>query len=142
MLRDGELVAGLGEMVHADVEVAGFDELEQAGAENFEFFHAFGKMRGEGALLFFQPGDVRVAEESDAIGSEIEDLVDGVGEAVGRLVGKAVNQVDVDAVEAEFARGEEQVAGHFEWLNAVDGLLYVGVEILDAHAEAIEAELA
>jgi len=37
-----------------------------------------------------------------------------------------------------FASGEEQVARHFEWLNAVDGFLHIGVKILDAHAEAVE----
>ncbi len=52
LLRNGELVSGLGEVVHADVEIAGFEKLEQAHAEDFEFFHAFREMRGERALLF------------------------------------------------------------------------------------------
>src|SRR5215470_6149027 len=34
LLRDGKLVAGLGEMVHTNVEVPRVDELEQASAEN------------------------------------------------------------------------------------------------------------
>src|SRR5882724_9830240 len=129
-------------MIHADVEVAGFKKLEQARAEDLEFFHAFGKVRGERALLFFQPRNVGVAEEGDAIGSELNDFIHRVCEAVGRLIGQAVDQVDVDAVEAEIASGEEQVARHFERLNAVDGFLHFGVKILNAHAEAVEAELA
>ncbi len=64
-----------------------------------------GRWPDEGALLFFEPGDVRVAEEGDAIGSELENLVHGVGESFGGLVGKAVDEVDVDAFEAEFAGG-------------------------------------
>jgi len=99
-------------------------------------------MRGEGTLLFFQPGNVGVAEKSDAIGSEFQDLIHGVREAVGRLIGQAIDQVDVDAVKTEIASGEEQVARHFERLNTVDGFLHVGVKILDAHAEAVEAEFA
>ena len=91
LLRGGEFVAGFGEMVHADIEVAGIEELGEAGAEDFEFLHAFGEMRGEGALLFFQPGNVGVAEERDAVGSQGDDLVDGVGEAVGGLVGETVD---------------------------------------------------
>jgi hypothetical protein len=55
-------------VVHADVEVAGFEEFEEAGAEDFEFLHAFGEMAFEGVLLFFEPGDVGVAEEGDAVG--------------------------------------------------------------------------
>ena len=102
-LRDGEFVAGLGEMVHANVLVAGVEEFLEAGAEDVEFLHAFGEMCCEGALLLVQPGDVGVAEEGDAVGSEGEDLVDGVREGFGGLVGQAVDQVDVDAVEAEIA---------------------------------------
>ena len=60
---------------------------------------------------------------------------------VGGLVGQAVDEVDVDAVEAERAGAGDQVARHFVGLDAMDGFLHFGVEILDAHAEAIEAEL-
>ena len=103
---------------------------------------ALGKMRGEGSLLFFQPRNVSVANEDDAIGGELKDLIHSVRESVGRLIGQAIDEVDVDAVKTEIARGKEQVPGHFEWLNTVDGFLHVSVKILDAHAEAVEAELA
>ena len=53
LLRRGEFVAGLGEVVHADVEIACFQKFEEAGAEDFEFLHAFGEMAFEGVLLFF-----------------------------------------------------------------------------------------
>ena len=61
-------------------------------------------------------------------------------EAVGGLIRQAVNQIDIEAFEAELARGDDQVAGHFVRLDAVDGLLHFGLKILDAHAQAIEAE--
>src|SRR5260370_19660206 len=99
-------------------------------------------MGGEGSLLLLQPRHVRVAEEGDAIGSESKNLIHGVGKSVRRLVGKAVNQIYVDAIEAEFAGGEEQVARHFVRLNAVHCLLHIGVEIPSAHAETTQAELA
>src|SRR5207247_458796 len=57
-------------------------------------------------------------------------------------VGKSINQIDVDAIEAELAGGEEQIARHFVRLDAVDGLLDFGLEVLNAHTEAIEAEFA
>src|SRR5260370_17532276 len=50
--------------------------------------------------------------------------------------------MEVDGIEGEMGRGEEQVARHFVRLNAVHGLLDVGMEILNAHAEAVEAKLA
>ena len=38
LLGDGEFIAGFGEMVHADVVVAGVEKLHQAGAEDFGIF--------------------------------------------------------------------------------------------------------
>src|SRR2546429_346355 len=84
----------------------------------------------------------RIALFSYAIRSESKNLIHGVGKSVCRLVGKAVNQIDVDAIKAEIPRGEEQVAGHFVGLNAVHRLLHIGMEVLNAHAETVEAELA
>ena len=107
LLRDGEFVAGLGEMVHADVQVAGLDEFEQAGAENSELHQAFGKMRDERALLFLQPGNVRVTEQRNAVRAEADDLVDRVREALRCLVRQAVNQIHVDAVEAQPPRAKK-----------------------------------
>lgn len=91
-------------MVHADVEVTGFQKFQQAGAKNFKLFHALGETAFERTLLFFEPGNVRVAEESDAIRREFENLIDGVGKGFGGLKRKAVNEIDVDALKAEFAR--------------------------------------
>src|SRR5260370_37676101 len=85
---------------------------------------------------------MRVAEKSDAIGGQSDDLIDGVGKSVRRLVGKTVNQINDDAIKAEFARGKEEVARAFMRLDAVDRLLHVGMEILNTHAEAIEPQLA
>src|SRR5579859_6120853 len=142
LLGDGEFIAGLGEVVHADVEIAGFEKFQEAGAEDFKFLHALGEMARERALLLFEPGDVGVAEESDAVGSEFEDLLDGVGEGFGGLVGEAVDEIDVDAIEAEDASGLDQAGGEFEGLDAVDGFLDERMKILDAHTEAVETELA
>src|SRR5438309_5091522 len=85
---------------------------------------------------------MRVAEERDAVGGELQNLIDGVGKSVRRLVWEAIDQVDVDAVEAESARGEEQVARHFEWLNAMHGFLHFSAKVLNANAETVEPELA
>jgi len=111
LLGTGEFVAGFGEVVHADVEVSGLDEFEQAGAENFELGHAFGEMTGEGALLLFEPGDVGVREEGDAVGSEFKDLIHGVSEGFRSLVGETVDKVNVDGLKAEFAGRDNEIAG-------------------------------
>src|SRR5258708_1341282 len=133
LLRNGELVPGLRKVVHANVEIAGLEKLEQAHAEDLKFFHAFREVRGEGALLLLQPRHVRVAEEGNAIRGESKNLIHGVSKSVRGLVGKAVNQIDVDAIKAEFAGGEEQVSRHFVRLNAMHRLLHIGMEVLNAH---------
>jgi len=55
------------------------------------------------------------------------------------LLGQAVDQVDADRAETGVARGLHD--GHrFRFrLDAVDGFLHVGVEILHAQADAVEA---
>ena len=69
-------------------------------------------------------------------------MSDGGLDAVERLVRQAVNQVDADGFEAGFAGGFDDVAGFFHALDAVDGCLHFGVEVLDADAHAVEAEAA
>src|SRR6516165_8772460 len=93
-------------------------------------------------MLFFEPWHVSIAEHGDAIGGQANDLLDGVREALGGLIRQSVNQVHIDAVEAKLASGGDEVTGGFERLNAMDGLLDILLEILDAHAEAVEAHLA
>ena len=73
-----------------------------------------GRCVAKAPCCFSQPGHVGVAEEGHAVGIELEGLVDGAGEMFGGLVGQAVDEVDVDAVEAEVARGlGDQSRGSF-----------------------------
>src|SRR6266853_1293951 len=60
--------------------------------------------------------------------------------ALGRLQRKAVDQVHIDAVEAKPPRSHNEIARHFERLDAVNDFLHLGVKILYAHAQSIEAE--
>src|SRR5215813_9473465 len=83
---------------------------------------------------------MRVAEKRDAIRRQTDDLVHGVRESIRGLVRQPVNQVHIDAVEAECASRLNEVARYFVRLEAVNGLLYRLVEILNAHTEAVEAE--
>ena len=99
-------------------------------------------MRGESALLFFEPGHMSIAKQSDAIRREADNSVDGMSESIRGLIREAVNQVHVDTVEAKIPRSLNQVASDFVRLNAVDRVLHGLVEILNAHAEPIEAQAA
>src|ERR1700731_4308832 len=63
-----------------------------------------------------------------------------VAETFRRLVRQTVNEVNVDTVEVQVARGEQQVARQFERLDPVDGRLHLWMKILDAHAETVKAQ--
>jgi hypothetical protein len=54
--------------------------------------------------------------------------------------GQPVHEVDVDAREAERARVLDQPLRLLDGLLAVHRVLHLGVEVLDAHADAAEAE--
>src|ERR1700693_91056 len=62
LLRNRQLIAGLGEMVHADVEIACFDKLHQAGTKYLKFLHAFRQVSSERALLLFEPGRMSITK--------------------------------------------------------------------------------
>ena len=106
-----------------------------------EFFHAFRKPRGQRALLLAQPGHVRVAEHGHAIRRDGHHLLYGVREALGGLQRQAIDQVDVDAVKAKPARFFNQRARHFQRLHAMNRFLHFWMKILNAHAQAVEAQL-
>src|SRR4029077_4311332 len=141
-LRNCQFIFRLREVIHADIQVAGFEKLEQAGAKNLKFLHALRQVRGKRALLLLQPRHVGIAEQRHAIRGQLQNLLDRVGESLRSLKGQAINQVHIDAVEAQLASGKEQIAGQFKRLNAVNGLLHVGMEVLDSHAQAIESQAA
>src|SRR5215468_6034178 len=125
-------------MVHANILVAGLDKFQQPRPENLKLHHAFGEMRHKRSLLLFQPRNMSVAEERNAVRAEANDLVYGVREALSTLIRQSINQIHIDAVEAKLASSDDQVARHLEWLNTVHRLLHVRMKILDAHAQAIE----
>jgi hypothetical protein len=85
---------------------------------------------------------VGIGVEGDAVGAQFADLLHRAGEARGRLLGQAVDQVGVDRAVAQRAGASHQLAHHLERLLTVHGLLHVGIEVLDAEAQAVEAEAA
>src|SRR5256714_2354551 len=85
---------------------------------------------------------MRVAEQRDAIGRELQNLLNGMSKSFGRLIGQSVDEVDIDAVKAQFACAEKQVACQLERLKPMNGFLDFGMKILNAHAEPVESEAA
>ena len=83
---------------------------------------------------------VGVGVERDAVGPQLGHLGQCAVEGFGRLLGQAVNEVDIDRFEADAPRGGHQGEHLLGRLHPVHRLLHGGVEILHAEAEAVEAE--
>src|SRR5215467_3450610 len=99
-------------------------------------------MPNEGSLLFLQPRNMRIAEKGNAVRAEPDNLIHRLREARCCLIRKPIDQIYVDAVETQLARGQDQIAGHFEGLNPVHCFLHFRMEILNSHAQSIEAQAA
>ena len=140
---NGEFVLGLGEVIHADEDVAFAAQPLHDLLEHIELGVAVGHGIGVDAALGFE--DVRqvgVVVNRQPVGGEGEHFIQRLLHGGGGLVRQAVNQIDAHGLEAGFAGGIDHHTGFFFALDAVYGLLHLLVEILNAHAHAVEAERA
>lgn len=83
-----------------------------------------------------------VVEECQAVGGEVDYGGYGGFKARAGLQGQAVDEVAGDGVVAVVAGACDHVADVFKGLDAVDGTLHVGVDVLYAEADAVEAHVA
>ena len=97
---------------------------------------------GDLFLLRAEPGHVRVAEHGDALRPERMRQRHGALDVVGGLLGQAVHQIDVDAVDAEVVEQVDRGFDRLERLDAAGGGLHMGVEVLHAEAGAVDADVA
>ena len=138
----GQLVVGQGEVVHADVDVAGGGQASDGELEQLELAlrrrHVLGANQ---ALGLEQLRQVGIAVGGDAVRTQGDDLVEGGIEAGHRLQRQAVDQVDAHRFEARLPGGVHQGDDILLALHAVDRLLHVEVEVLDAEAQAVEAQV-
>ena len=91
-------------------------------------------------LRFEALRQVSIGIQRDAVGPQLRDLSHGAGKGLRRLLGQAVDQVDIDRLEADAPRRSQQAAHLLEGLDAVHRLLHVGIEILHAEVQPVEAQ--
>ncbi|MNS94229.1 hypothetical protein D3C72_1284410 [compost metagenome] len=141
--RTGQLVTGLGEVVHADEHVTGVAQLLYRVLQDVELGGA-GRQIGlvDAALRLEHGRQVRVVVQRDAVRRHRDHLVDGAFQRVRALQRQAVDQVHAHRLEAGLARGVDHQPGFRLALDAVHRLLYRRIEILDADAHAVETETA
>ena len=82
---------------------------------------------------------MRVAEERNAVGFQIEDGDQRLDQQPRALVRQTVKHVDIDRSDAGHAQRIDDRLGHREGLFAVDRLLHLRIEVLDSNAGACHA---
>src|SRR6185369_3836279 len=122
-------------MIKPDIPIPGIGQFLDGAGKDAELLKPFGEESRETSLLFLHPRHVSVAEHRDAVGVHNDDLIDGVGKALSRLMWQSVDQIDVDAFEAKLASVVEQPLGDFIRLNPMNCLLNARIEVLDPQTQ-------
>ena len=130
-------------MVHADEHIALFVQQLHRILQNVQLL--FAGRHGIGvdtALRFENVRQMRVMIQRDTVGIQrVQHRVQRRLDAVHRLVRQAVNQIHADGFEARIARRFNHILRFFHRLDTVHGSLHFRVEILNAHAHAVKAQL-
>src|SRR5260221_14721682 len=82
-----------------------------------------------------------VIEHGKPVWFERERFVQSFGESHGRLVGEAVNQINIDRLKTELPHPFHRLRGHCKWLDAMDRLLDHWLVVLHAHGGAVKSNL-
>src|SRR6185295_10368985 len=109
ILRAAYLVIGPREVIQPDVAITRLGQLVNRGSEDAKFLQSLGQESREAPLLFLHPRHVSVTEHRDSIRIHLDNLVNRIGEALSRLMWQPVDQIDVDALESDFAAIVEQL---------------------------------
>ena len=138
-LRTRELIVDLGEVIHADVAVAVGGEALDGIKHDVHLRHCIGQIGGQNSALGLEVvGQMRVVVERNAVGREFKHLVDRLRKGFAGLLRQTVDQIHVDGVEPLGAGCIHRFLCHFKGLNAVDRLLHIGIEVLDAERHAVQ----
>ena len=141
-LGRGEFVGRLGEVVHTDIDVARFGKPANGQLQDLQLGLARRQLGIHDASLGLeQAGQVSVVVDGQTIRREGQDLLKRPVEADDVLLGEAVDQIHTDRLETMGTGCVDDQLGLFLALHPIDGLLHIRVEILDADAHAVEAQL-
>ena len=129
-------------MIHADVHVAGRDQRVDRQFQQAQLGLRRRQVGGlDLALRLEQRGQVGVAVHRDAVRPCGDHRLQRARETLDGLPGQPVDQVHVDRLEAVGAAGLDDGEGFLHALDAIDGTLHLRIEVLDAEAGAVEADV-
>src|SRR5690606_33111018 len=90
------------------------------------------------ALIGATLRQMRVAIASNAIRLESRDLLAGLAQCLYRLQRQAIDEIEVQAIDADFAQKTGGLGNRLYRLDSTDGFLNLGVDILHAEAGAVD----
>ena len=104
LLGNAQLVIGFGEMVHADIHIAGSGKLFDALLQNSQLLFRTGHVRFiDATLRFKQLGHMRIIKQRNPIRTDLDNALQGGGKTFFALQWQAVNQIGADGFEAAVA---------------------------------------
>ncbi len=129
------------EMVHADGKIACLQQTLPCQGEECVFMGCIGSRQRIQRLLVRKPGrQMGVTVNGNAVGTHVNNLSDGARPALFLLQGKPIDEVNVDAPEAEFTAQVYGAARLRCCLVAADGLLHRWIQVLYAKTDAVETD--
>ena len=84
---------------------------------------------------------MRIAEQRNTLGIHGFNGSQCRFKALFSLMWQAIDQVQVDRLEAGFSRMRHQISDMSRTLHPVDGLLYVVIDILHTNTQALVAQI-
>ncbi len=138
-LRHGQFIVRQGEVVHAYVAVSRVGEQMNAPLQHGQLFGGGRQVVGvDTALRRVLLRQMSIVEQREPVRLQVNDRLNGSGEACWRLQRQAVYQIDAQRVVLQRAGRLDDGACLLQGLHAIDGALNVRVQILHADADAVE----
>src|SRR5262249_34055349 len=103
ILCAAELIFGTGKMIEPDITITDTVQLFDRLTEDRELLLGTRQVARKAVLLFLHPGDMRITEERNAIGIDLDDALDGIRKTGRALMWQPIDEIDIDALKPERA---------------------------------------
>ena len=141
-LGHGQCVGGQRKVVHAHVHIPSIHEGIERARQHGELARARGQLRRDDAALRLETlWQVRIGIQRDAVRPQLRHLGQRAVKRLGRLARQAIDQIHIHRIKAQRARRLDQRKHLFGRLDAVHCLLHLGIKVLHAKTQPVEAQL-
>src|SRR5579862_2386883 len=142
LLSPREVIIGQREVIHADVAISRRTETLHGQLQQRDTRRRCRKIGGRNvALRLEELGQVGVPINCHALRMCRDHAVQGAAKAVRSLQRQSIDQIDVDRAQPAQPTSLDHAQRLIHRLDAVDRLLHAWIQILDAEAHTVEAQL-